>query len=476
MSAQPDGLIAVVKQDCPTCTLVEPVLKQIGQINCSLTVYTQDNPEFPQGVATVINDTTLENSYKLNIETVPTLLRFENGKETERAIGWHRGDWESVSGLTDLGTDLPESRPGCGSKSVEPGIAEKLAVRFGESKLAARRVEVGSLEDEMEACFERGWTDGLPVVPPTEERVLRMLEGTTRSPDALVGIAPPNYNECTVEKVAINAVMAGCKPEYLPVVLAAVEAVLTEEFGMHGLLATTFFAGPMIVVNGPITREIGMNSQVNALGQGNRANATIGRALQLIIRNVGGGVPGGVDRAMLGNPGKYTFCFAEREDDSPWESLAVERGFSSDVSTVSLFAASGVTPIMDQASREPDALCRSFAACLKSEGHPKHANTASPLLVISPEHTRRYKDAGWSKDLFRETLNQYLQIPVEELVSGAGGIPEGISENRTKDQKTMPKFRANTLYIVRAGGDAGLFSAIIGSWGGSKSVTKEIKP
>ncbi|MDP6037653.1 MAG: thioredoxin family protein, partial [Candidatus Latescibacteria bacterium] len=306
MSAQPDGLIAVVKQDCPTCTLVEPVLKQIGQINCSLTVYTQDNPEFPQGVATVINDTTLENSYKLNIETVPTLLRFENGKETERAIGWHRGDWESVSGLTDLGTDLPESRPGCGSKSVEPGIAEKLAVRFGESKLAARRVEVGSLEDEMEACFERGWTDGLPVVPPTEERVLRMLEGTTRSPDALVGIAPPNYNECTVEKVAINAVMAGCKPEYLPVVLAAVEAVLTEEFGMHGLLATTFFAGPMIVVNGPITREIGMNSRVNALGQGNRANATIGRALQLIIRNVGGGVPGGVDRAMLGNPGKYT--------------------------------------------------------------------------------------------------------------------------------------------------------------------------
>jgi len=476
MSTQPDGLIAVVKQDCPTCTLIEPVLKQIGQTDCSLTVYTQDNPEFPTGVATVIDDTSLEQSYKFNIETVPTLLRFENGKETERAIGWHRGDWESVSGLSDLGTDLPESRPGCGSKSVEPGIVEKLAVQFGDSKLAARRVEVGSLEDEMEACFKRGWTDGLPVVPPTEERVLRMLEGTTRSPDEHVGIVPPNYNDCTVEKIAINAVMAGCKPEYLPVVLAAVEAVLSEEFGMHGLLATTYFAGPMVIVNGPITREIGMNARVNALGQGNRANATIGRTLQLIIRNIGGRVPGGVDRAMLGNPGKYTFCFAEREDDSPWESLAVERGFSPDTSTVSLFAASGVTPISDTASRDPDDLCRSFAACLKAVSHPKSANQPSPVLVVSPEHSRRFGDAGWSKAQFRETLNRYLQIPVEELISGTGGIVEGISESRAKNQKTMPKFRANTLHIVRAGGDAGLFSAIISSWGGSQSVTKEIKP
>ena len=473
MGAQPDGLVAVVKQDCPTCTLVEPVLRQVEQADRSLTVYTQDNPEFPAGIAS-IDDTSLEYSYSLNIETVPTLLRFESGKEVARAIGWHRGEWEEVTGLHDLGAELPETRPGCGSKSVEPGIAEKLIVQFGESSLSARRIEIGASEDEMEACFERGWTDGLPVVPPTEERVLRILEGTRRAPDERVGIVPPNNNECTVEKIAINAVMAGCKPEYMPVVLTAVEAALTEEFGMHGLLATTFFAGPMVVVNGPIARQIGMNARVNALGQGNRANAAIGRTLQLVIRNVGGGIPGGVDRAMLGNPGKYTFCFAEREDDSPWESLSVERGFSPDTSTVSLFAASGVTPIMDQASREPDALCRSFAACLKAVGHPKSANSPAPVLVISPEHTSRFGDAGWSKGRFRETLNRYLEIPVEELVAGAGGIPGGISEDRAGDQKTLPKFRANTLYIVRAGGDAGLFSAIISSWGGSKSVTREI--
>lgn len=243
---------------------------------------------------------------------------------------------------------------------------------------------------------------------------------------------------------------------------------------MHGLLATTFFAGP----NGHrerthcrADRDERQNKRPRS-GQSHqcshRTNPSARNPQRRRWRT------GRCRSGNAWNPGKYTFCFAEREDDSPWESLAVERGFSPDASTVSLFAASGVTPIMDQASRDPDALCRSFAACLKANGHPKHANTSPPVLVISPEHTRRYGDAGWSKARFRETLNSYLEIPVEELVSGAGDIPDGISPKRVGDQKTMPKFRANTLHIVRAGGDAGLFSAIIGSWGGSQSVTREI--
>ncbi len=474
MRTVPDGLIAVVRRDCPTCALVEPVLQRIGSSAGSLTVYSQDDVRFPEEVANVIDDTDLEHSHRLQIETVPTLLQFENGGEVGRAVGWHRGEWEALSGIRGLGADLPETQAGCGSKSVEPGVAEALAVRFGNASLAARRVEVGSLEDETEACFERGWTDGLPVVPPTEVRVLRMLEGTRRAPNEVVGIVPPNYNACTVEKVAINAVMAGCKPEYMPVVLAGIEAALMEDFGMHGLLATTFFVGPMLVVNGPIAREIGMNAGVNVLGQGNRANATIGRTLQLVIRNVGGGVPGGVDRAMQGNPGKYTFCFAEREEDSPWESLALERGFEAGVSTVSVFAASGVTPIMDKASRDPEGLCLSIAACLRGVEHPKHANSPGPVLVISPEHTRRFEDAGWSKAQFREVLERNLEVPIGQLVSGAGGIAEGVSAERVGVQETLPKFQRGTLHIVRAGGDAGLFSSVIGSWGGSKSVSKEI--
>src|SRR5207302_1756245 len=206
----------------------------------------------------------------------------------------------------------------------------------------------------------------------TPERVLRMLEGTRRTPDEIVAIVPPGYAGCTVEKVAINAVLAGCRPEHLPVVLAAVEAVCTDAFNIHGVLATTYFVGPVVVVNGPIARAIGMNSGVNALGQGNRANAAIGRALQLVVRNVGGGRPGEVDRATLGNPGKYTFCFAEDETGSPWESLADERGMPPGASAVTLFAAEGVHGVVDQLSRAPESLARSYAACLRTVAHPKN--------------------------------------------------------------------------------------------------------
>ena len=164
---------------------------------------------------------------------------------------------------------------------------------------------------------------------------MRMLAGTSRAPQEVVAVAPPDLVELTIEKIAINAVMAGCLPEYLPWVIAAIEAVCTDEFNMHGVLATTMPVGPVIVCNGPGTRAIGMNSGVNVLGQGNRANLTIGRALQLTIRNVGGGRPGEVDRAAHGNPGKLSFCFAEDEVGSPFSSLSVSRGFDASQNTQS---------------------------------------------------------------------------------------------------------------------------------------------
>jgi hypothetical protein len=297
---------------------------------------------------------------------VPTLIRVEDGREVERTYGWHRGDWQRITGRANLGDDLPELRPGCGSKTLEPGIAEDLTIRFGQTGLQAREIEIGDAEDPIEACYERGWSDGMPVVPPTRARVLRMLQGTTRRPDEVIGMVPPDLVPCTVEKVAINAVLAGCKPEYMPVVLAAVEAALIDEFGMHGLLCTTMFAGPVVIVNGPVARRIGINSGVNALGQGTRANATIGRALQLVIRNVGGGRPGEIDRATLGTPGKYSFCFAEAED-SDWEPLSVERGFAREASTVTLFAGEGVQGIVDQKSRNPSRWrAASRSACARS--------------------------------------------------------------------------------------------------------------
>jgi len=472
----PDGLIIVAKRDCPTCVLIQPVMSALAAGAEPCTILSQDDPSFPEGVAEVVDDRELETSYRLEIETVPTLIRIAAGREVDRAIGWERSEWRELAGVSDLGDGLPEYRPGCGSLSVAPGIAESLALRFGDATLSARRIEVAPLEDDIEACFDRGWSDGLPVVPPTQARVYRMLQGTKRAPDENIGLIPPSLGECTIEKVAINAVMAGCKPEYMPVVVAAVEAALRDEFCMHGLLCTTWFAGPMVIVSGPMTRRIGMNSGMNALGQGNRANASIGRALQLIIRNVGGGRPGEIDRSALGHPGKYTFCFAET-DDPHWDGLNVENGYEATQSTVTLFAADGVQGIMDQKSRNPESLARSFAACLRNVGHPKIISACDAFLVISPEHARVFHQAGWSKAQLKKVLHENLLIQGHDLVIGAGGIAEGLPASVRK--KTLPKFRPTGINIARAGGGAGMFSALIGGWPasgetGSTPVTQPI--
>jgi hypothetical protein len=473
----PDGLVAVVKRECATCVLVAPVLGEIAARGRALTVYTQDDPAFPATVAPR-DDRELVVSWHHRIETVPTLLRVENGVEVARTEGWSRGEWEALVGVTPLGADLPPHRPGCGSLSVDPTLADELRVRFEGERLHARRIELGAIEDEIETAYDRGWTDGLPVVPPTAARVLRMLDGTRRAPDEVVAVVPPDLVPVTVEKVAINAVMAGCKPEYLPVVLAAVEAACTDAFNMHGLLCTTYFSGPVIVVNGPIAAQIGMNSGVNCLGQGNRANATIGRALQLVVRNVGGGVPGGIDRAAFGAPGKYTSCFAEDEAGSPWEPLSVERGFARGTSTVSLFSGHGPSAIVDQISRTPESLARSLAAKLRAVSHPKLVMGMDAMLVISPEHARVFAGAGWSKARLRAALDALLLIDGSELVRGAGGIEEGVPA-ALADGRKLPKFRPGDLAIVHAGGSAGMFSAIMEGWvsgeRGSQLTTWEVR-
>ncbi len=470
-----DGFVAVVKHDCPTCVLVAPVLRELVGHGLH-TVISQDDPTFPEGF-TVIDDRELDLSFALDIETVPTLLKIQNGSVIDSTVGWSRSHWENVTGAEDLGRDLPDFRPGCGSRTNEPEIAEARAIALRIPLLKSRALEFGETEDEIEALFERGFTDGLPVVPPSPRRVARMLGGTTRDPNDIVALVPPDLVECTVEKVAINAVMSGCKPDYLPVVLATVEAACTDEFNAHGLLCTTYFSGPMVIVNGPIARAIGMNSGVNALGQGNRANATIGRALQLVIRNVGGGRPGEIDRATLGNPGKYTFCFAEREHDSPWEPLHVSRsGMRQTQSAVTLFAAAGLHPIVDQLSRSPESLARSLAAGLRSIGHPKNVMVWDAVVVVSPEHARVFREASWSKQQLHDELMALLQIPGSELVRGANGIAEGLPESVAAS--TIPKFRDGGLVIVHAGGEAGMFSALIPGWAigavGSEIVTREV--
>ena len=466
----PDGLVVIVKRECETCQMVAPLLAEFDA-----TIFTQDDPTFPAACHPV-HDSDLAISWHHDVETVPTLIRVIDGREVERTVGWLKSDWQRITGVNDLGADLPAMRPGCGSMSVDPNLADSLRARFGGSVLRSRRLELADLDDEMEVLFDRGVTDGLPVTPPTEERVLRMLDGTSRAPDEVVAVVAPDLVEVTIEKVAINAVMAGCKPEHLPWVLAALEAACTDEFNIHGVLATTMPVGPVLICNGPGTRAIGMNSGVNVFGQGNRANLTIGRAVQLVVRNIGGGRPGEVDRAAHGNPGKLTFCFAEDEVGSPFTSLSVSRGFAPDDDTVTVFAGEGPRCIVDQLARDADQLANTFAACLRTSHHPKLVIGFDCLLVVGPEHARVFAEAGWDRERLLAELHRRLQIVGSELVRGAGDMAEGVPQWLAGE--TLGKFRADGLLLAYAGGGAGLFSAMIGGWAngatGSQPVTRKV--
>jgi hypothetical protein len=458
-----DGLVVFAKRACETCVLVENEMRRASRELPGFRIISQDDPQFPSGVPDVVDDRELDWSWAHRIEIMPTLLRFVRGEEVERVEGWDRAGWQRLTGIADIGAGLPLQRPGCGSLSTQPGIFEKLEARHsGATWLAARKVEYGDNIDPVEVCYERGWTDGLPVTPPTDQRVIAMLKGTSRKPDDIVGGIPPNLADCTVEKVAINAVMAGCRPEYMPVLLAAIEAALEPVFTLHGVLATTYFSGPVIIVNGPVVKRIGMNSGINALGQGNRANATIGE----------------VDRATLGSPSKYTMCFAEDESDPAWQPLAQARGIRPGVSAVTLFQGHGPEAFVDQKSRTAEALTKSFAMSLVKIGHPKLVQAARAIVVLSPEHYGIYREAGWDRARIERAMYEATIRPGAELVAGADGVGEGIPASRAGEQ--VPKFHEDALMVVRAGGAAGLFSAILPGWLAGRSrtelqpVTKEI--
>src|SRR5579863_7950094 len=463
------ALLCFVKEDCPTCGMTMPLVEAASvafQGELDVLAIGQDAAgnarlvERHQLTAPMIDDSDLKLSHAFNVEIVPTIILADaGGAQLHRFEGFGKSDWQCViaeaarlAGGAPPQIDwsaFPESRPGCGSKSVEPGVAERLAAQASGSRLRARQIELGADEDPFEFMFERGLTDGLPVVPPTPERVLRMLAGTRRDPQEVIATVPPNLAPLTIEKVAANAVMAGCRPEYLPVVLAVLEAVCTDEFNIHGVMATTAGATPTIVVNGPIRHRLGMNMKVGALGSGNRANATIGRAVKLALRNVGGARPGEIERTALGGPGKYTACYAEWEERSPWEPLHVERGFRAEDSVVTAFGLEpGPRLIVDQLSRTAHALAGSFGMALESCWHPKLHAYGEILLVISPEHADTIKRDGWSKAQVRSRIQEASARPIRELLPDADA-GEGMAlrnfglSNPTPEQleQRIPKFR-----------------------------------
>lgn len=328
-----------------------------------------------------------------------------------------------------------------------------------------------ALADAIEALYARGVTDGLPVVPPTPERVAEAVAATGRAPDELVALVPPNYGPATVEKVAVNAVMAGCRPEYLPVVLAAVAAVCDEAFDLHGVSATTNAPAPLVIVNGPVRQRLGINCAAGVFGPGWRANATIGRALRLVCVNVGGATPGVVSLSTFAHPGRYTYCIGEREEASPWPPLHVEHGFGADESTVAVLAADAPLGVYDHRSRTPEDLLATIAASLAVVSHAKATHWGDTLVVFSPEHARTLGEAGWAKADVRRWLWERLRRPVRELVpgrDGGEGLPEHVLAkfaDPERDETLVPKFRSpDNLKLVVAGGTAGRFTAIVPGW------------
>ncbi len=334
--------------------------------------------------------------------------------------------------------------------------------------------------DDLEIWFDKGVTDGLPVIPPSRARVERMLAASARAREHLVGEVAPNYGRATVEKIAINAVMAGCRPEYFPVVLAAVEAACDPSFNLHGVSTSTHFSSPLIVVHGPIRTQIGLNCSFGVFGPGHRANATIGRALRLVMINVGGVRPGETSMSTFGHPGRYTYCIGEHEEVSPWPPYHAGRGLTAADSAVTVFAGEAPHGISDHASRTARALAGSLGWSMASLWNAKHFPLYShTMLVVGPEHARTLADDGWSKDDLVRHIFETVRMPYGRLKpdedSGEGTNLRFAKGGEPAADQPIPKFPSpEELHVVVAGGTAGRFSMAIPGWLGTKNGSRPV--
>lgn len=343
--------------------------------------------------------------------------------------------------------------------------------------LQAERIEVG---DDLWAANEyfeaKGWSDGLPIVPPTENRVGQMLAAVKRNAQEVIGVVPPRWASATVEKIAINAVMAGCRPEYMRVVLAAVEAITDPKLNLYSLQATTGGPAVMLIINGPVRKELNINSGPNALGEGWRANASIGRCVRLIQRNIGGSYPGTTCKATLGWPGKYSICIAENEEASPWEPLHVERGFDINTSTVTAISADGSVRASDLDSTKAVGILTNFAQRMEGPSGPE------AVMVICPEHARIIAGDGFSKAdvkkfVWERAAYRMKDLPDETFNQRVKRRPD---LKLTRDSVIPVTDKPEEILVVVAGGD-GSQSQYIHVWGQStpeggstRSVTKAI--
>jgi peroxiredoxin len=470
LHASGPALLLFVSEECPTCTLtlrrLAPVVTELSGAGISVAAVFEDPLEVAARIArrtgfpgVVLSEPApYEVSRAYSLVSLPTAVLVDrDGRQVDRVVGWDADGLEALLSIS-VTHEAPSRKPGCAAKNTYD--AESL------------RVLDGAGFDELEEMFERGWTDGLPVVPPTPERVAAMLGG--REPEEVLGEMAPAMAEITLERVAACSVLAGCRPEYFPVVVAAVQAVLEPAFNVGGQAVTTQPVGQVVVVNGPVRDAIGLNGSVGALGPGWRANMTIGRALRLVITLTGGGFPGRLDRAALAQPGKVGLCFAEDEEVSPWEPLHVSRGYDAGRSVVTVLGADAPLSISDHRSTGPEELARVLAEAAGATWSPNWWPLGgTSLFVLCPEHARSFAEWGWGKERVRQAIFAAAQRPAAAVRWGET-TPLVLEAD---DDRLVGKWSsAEEIVLVVAGGEAGRFSAVFGPCLGmdAEVISKEV--
>ncbi|MBI3965806.1 MAG: hypothetical protein HY329_09240 [Chloroflexi bacterium] len=330
--------------------------------------------------------------------------------------------------------------------------------------------------EAIELYYARGWTDGLPVVPATPDNVAPMIAASGLPPDHVLGRYPERQRTITVERVAVNAVLAGCKPEYMPVVVAAIEALTDPLFGVHAEACTTGGVGILVVVNGPVVKQIGLNAETVLFGHGNRANLAIGRTIRMVLVNVCGVIPGLVDRATLAHPSKIAFCIAENEAVSPWEPLHVERGFPRDQSAVTLFGCMGPVQAENRFGTTHEQVLRTIASTMSHSGSHNLNWQGEYVVVMAQEHMQTVAASGWSKQVVKEFLWQHARRRVGELKElGVLADPyEPGDEERWRHAVPSP----DRITLICAGGSAGRYSTCLpghGHPGITQSVSRLVR-
>ena len=491
-------LIAILQTDCPTCRLIAPYLNTLANHSAPVTAISQDDEnatrEFVRQMEIrfpVQRDPEFEISKRMDVVTVPTLYVLdEHDGIVRQEPGFDKNALNEIAEL--LGhppvaspyDGAPASKPGCTSRHLEIHTDDPAAAPLDLHSTRgnpASLIDVVADEDPFEYCY-RAFGDALPVIPPTVERVERMLRAAHRDPREVIARIPPCYGEATVEKIAANAVMAGCQPSMMRVLIPLTRAVADERLNAHGVQATTHFAAPLIIVNGLVRQELGFHYRQNVFSNVARSNSTVGRALQLILLNLGGARPTGIDMSALGNPGKFSYCIAENEEENPWEPLHVEQGLTRDQSAISLFAAEAPHGVSEHKSRTARGVLKAVTYALATVWSYRNCVGFEAIVVLCPEHVHTIHRDGFSKKNVGEFLFENTGIPLR-CYDGEPG--EGVEQRNMyreiviDGEPCYQKFRSpESIKIVVAGGTAGKFSAVLGSWSvgprGSQMVTYPI--